>query len=132
MLAFAILGAVSCVGCGGGTLDAEALSKQAEALQSVAAEGALLGQAAASGETTQTFAREHSAALSELAAKTQESLRGATTQPSLQPSLRRLTTLAADTTAALEQLRDATQVEQRELAAMLRAAADQAERIAGS
>ena len=132
MLAFAILGAVSCVGCGGGTLDAEALSKQAEALQSVAAEGALLGQAAASGETTQTFAREHSAALSELAAKTQESLRGATTQPSLQPSLRRLTTLAADTTAALEQLGDATQVEQRELAAKLRAAADQAERIAGS
>jgi hypothetical protein len=52
-------------GCGGGsqTLDAEALKKQAEALESLAAEGALLAANVSEGDTTRPFVRVHAEAL---------------------------------------------------------------------
>ena len=52
-------------GCGGGpqTLDAEALKKQAEAIESLAAEGALLAADVSEGDTTSQFVRVHAEAL---------------------------------------------------------------------
>jgi len=128
-LALAILGVFVCAGCGGGKLSAEALSKQAEALQSVAAEGALLGQDAGAGKTTRTFAREHADDLYKVASKEEASLRTATTEPSLESKLRRLTVVARETSAALKQLGDAPEGEQRQLGARLTRAADELERI---
>jgi hypothetical protein len=50
------------VGCG----TPQELSKQAEEVHSVAAEGALLAHDAAEGDTTETFTREHAKALRKL------------------------------------------------------------------
>jgi hypothetical protein len=72
-------------GCGGhGELDAGALSQQAKALQSVAAEGALLADDAASGKSTRVYSGEHSAELRGAAAQIAASLE-ATTTPGLDP-----------------------------------------------
>ena len=63
LLVFAV--SVGLAGCGGGsqTLDAEALKKQAEAIESLAAEGALLAADVSEGDTTSLFARVHAEAL---------------------------------------------------------------------
>ena len=63
LLVFAV--SVGLAGCGGGsqTLDAEALKKQAEAIESLAAEGALLAADVSEGDTTSPFARVHAEAL---------------------------------------------------------------------
>jgi hypothetical protein len=69
--------------------------------------------------------------LSKTASKEEASLRGATTEPALESKLRRLTVVARETTVALKQLGDASEDQQRRLAARLRRAAARAERIAG-
>jgi hypothetical protein len=63
LLVFAV--SVGLAGCGGGpqTFDAEALKKQAEAIESLAAEGALLAADVSEGDTTSPFARVHAEAL---------------------------------------------------------------------
>ena len=63
MLVFAV--SLGLAGCGGGsqTLDAEALKKQAEAIESLAAEGALLAADVSEGDTTRPFVRVHAEAL---------------------------------------------------------------------
>jgi len=76
-------------GCG----TPEELSKQAEEVQSVAAEGSLLAHAASEGSTTGVFTREHAKALRKLLRK-------------LRPAIedRQLAGLADRTDAALERL----------------------------
>ena len=65
-------------GCGGGgTLSKEELQKQYEAIQSLAAEGALVADGAADGRTTETFVSVHSLYLSEAAQKVATDLRSA-------------------------------------------------------
>jgi hypothetical protein len=56
-------------GCGGGSLSQKDLQKQFEAIQSLAAEGALVADGAADGRTTDIFVRVHTQYLSEAAAK---------------------------------------------------------------
>ena len=56
-LAFACL---ALVGCGGSTLSSKELQKQAEAVQSFAAEGALVAKGVEQARTTDTFVRVHS------------------------------------------------------------------------
>jgi hypothetical protein len=92
----------------------------------------MLGRDAGAGKTTDIFTREHSGELSKAASKEEVSLRAATTQPSLEPKLRRLTAAARRTSAALEQLGDAPEAEQRRLAARLARTADELEQIVGS
>jgi hypothetical protein len=63
VLVFAV--SLGLAGCGGGSqrLDAEALKKQAEAIESLAAEGALLAADVSEGDTTSPFVRVHAEAL---------------------------------------------------------------------
>jgi hypothetical protein len=65
-------------GCGGGgTLSNEELQKQYEAIQSLAAEGALVADGVADDRTTETFVAVHSLYLSEAAGKVETELRSA-------------------------------------------------------
>jgi uncharacterized protein YceK len=61
-LAIALCAACLLSGCG----TPQELSKQAEGVHSVAAEGALLAHDAAEGDTTETFTSEHAKALRKL------------------------------------------------------------------
>jgi len=72
------LGLLALSSCGGGgTLSKEALQKQYEAIQSLAAEGALVADGAADGRTTETFVSVQSLYLSEAAGKIETDLRSA-------------------------------------------------------
>jgi hypothetical protein len=117
-------------GCGGGELSASALSKQADSVRSLAAEGALLAGDASAGKTTRTFARVHSSDLERAAGQTASTLETAQTKPALEPKLHRLATLARGVSDNLERLGSASKSEQRTLANELQRAADQSNRIA--
>ena len=122
----ALLGA----GCGsGGKLGAKALSQQATSLQSLAAEGALLAQDAVSGKTTRIYTREHSFDLYKAVSQAEASLKAATTEPALQPKLRRLTVLATQVSAAVKRLGVASKDEQRALGRELEAASQESKKI---
>jgi hypothetical protein len=65
-------------GCGGGgTLSKEDLQKKFEAIQSLAAEGALVADGAADGRTTETFVSVHAQYLSEAAGQIQKDVSAA-------------------------------------------------------
>ena len=130
--AFAVAVAlVLAAACGtAGTLDREALSREADTLRSTAAEGALLARDDLAGKITPTFLREHAADLSEAVSQTAATLTAATTEPALEAQLHELATLADQVTAALEQLPTASPDQERTLADSLEAAADTSRRIA--
>ncbi|CAN5292659.1 hypothetical protein BH18ACT14_BH18ACT14_13010 [soil metagenome] len=69
LLAFAAC--LGLAGCGGGAkkIDAKALQKQAEEVESLATEGSLLAGDVAEGDTTSVFVRVHGDALGENAQK---------------------------------------------------------------
>jgi hypothetical protein len=116
--------------CGGqGTLGEKALGEQSKAVQSLAAEGALLAQDSAAGKSTRIYRREHSNELSAAASKAEASLASARTKPSLEGERRALTALAGKVRADLTRLASASEVEQRALGKALDAAAHQSERI---
>jgi hypothetical protein len=72
------LAVLALAGCGGGgTLSNKELQKQYEAIQSLAAEGALVADGAADDRTTETFVAVHSQYLSEAARKVETDLRSA-------------------------------------------------------
>lgn len=125
--------ALACLaaGCGNsGTLDAAALSQQAKAVQSTAAEGALLAGDAAAGRSTHIYRRQQAAALAKAASSTTASLSTARTEPALTPKLRRLTAVAGRASRALERLGSASGSELRVLARELQSAADTSAKIA--
>ena len=116
--------------CGGqGTVGAKALEQQSKAVQSLAAEGALLAQDSADGKSTGIYRREHSNELSKAADSAQASLASARTKPSLERERRALTALAAKVGADLKRLASASEDEQRALGKELDEAAHQSERI---
>jgi small-conductance mechanosensitive channel len=130
MQAAAILAAaLLCAGCGG-ELSASALSKQADSLRSLAAEGALLAKDASAGKTTHTFTRVHSSDLDKAASKAAASLQMAKTKPALESERHRLASLAQRISEDLDRLGDASKSEQRSLANQLQRAADQSNQIA--
>ena len=87
LLALVVLLAAACGGQG--TLGAKALEQQSKAVQSLAAEGALLAQDSAAGKSTGIFRREHATELSSAASKTEASLASASTEPALEPEAAR-------------------------------------------
>lgn len=117
-------------GCGsGGELGPRSLARQSDAVQSLAAEGALLAQDGVDGNTTAIFTREHGGFLSKAATSTASSLAKATTKPALAPELRRLQTLSASVRDQLKELGGASRAEKRDIARTLAQAADDAGRL---
>ena len=103
--------------CGGSRpLGATALSQQLKMLQSEAAEGALLAQDAASGKTTRIYVRERASELYRVASQAELELKAATTEPALEPKLRRVVVLAGRVSAGLKRLGTASPDEDRALA----------------
>jgi hypothetical protein len=118
------------VGCGGSsTLSASSLARRSEAVQSVAAEGALLAEDAAAGRSTRIFVREHSSELAKAASTTRSSLAAARTAPALDPQLARLRRTATTVAALLDRLAGASKAETRVIGQRLEAAAEQSERL---
>ena len=111
--------------CGGGSLSAKAIETQSTSLQSLAAEGALLARDSAAGKTTAIYTRVHSEALAKAASKAAASLQTATTEPALEPKLRRVASLASEVSADLKQLGHASKSEQLRLAEELSKAAEE-------
>ena len=62
-------------GCGGGPLDAAALQKEAEAIASIATEGALLASRASDGSAPDAFVRVHADELAKTAGEEAKKLR---------------------------------------------------------
>jgi hypothetical protein len=126
----ALVACLLATACGGqGQLGAKALGQQSKAVQSLAAEGALLAQDAAAGKSTNIYRREHSSELATAASTAEASLQGSRTEPALEAELRALTALAGKVRADLKRLKNASGAEQRTLAGALGAAARQSERI---
>jgi len=98
---------LTAAGCGGSaTLTEHSLRKEAEKVQSSAAEGALLAADVARGRTTEPFARIHSGKLAEQAKRVANVLRTAKA-PGLEADRRRAADTAAEVEQSLEQLHSA-------------------------
>jgi hypothetical protein len=94
-------------GCGGSaTLTEHSLRKEAEKVQSSAAEGALLAADVARGRTTEPFARIHSGKLAEQAKSVANVLRTAKA-PGIEADRRQAAATAAEVEQALERLHSA-------------------------
>jgi hypothetical protein len=122
-------------GCGGGgTLDAEAFKREAEAIQSFAAEGALLARDVADGKSTAPFTRIHAGELAESAAKLEMTLATAEPMPAVEEKLAQSVALVKHVAETLKELEqspgdaEAARRVQREL----EAAAKEAEELAGA
>jgi hypothetical protein len=117
-------------GCGGGgTLGPKSLAKRAEAVQSLAAEGALLAEDSSHGRSTRIFREQHSSELEKAASSVVATLKKGKAEPSLEPKLHRLAAIAARVRAGLGQLGGASTREQREIAKRLDAAARESEKL---
>ena len=96
-------------GCGGGgSLDSEALSKEVEAIESLAAEGAVLANGAAQAKTTSVFTRVHAEELAETATEETKKLESADVDPELRPKARKATLLSTRIGKLLTQLGEAS------------------------
>jgi hypothetical protein len=125
--------AVFIMGCGGGgELGARSLAKQSDAVESLAAEGALLAQDGVDGKSTAIFTREHAGFLVKAATTTASSLKKAKARRGLEPKLRKLRRLSAEVGDQLKRLDGASQAEEREIAVRLGKAAQEAGKISVS
>jgi hypothetical protein len=133
VVAWGVVLALLSAGCGGGgRLGAKALLQESKSLRSVAAEGALLAQDAASGRTTRIFARERSAELYQAASGVAGSLKAANAESGLGVKLRQLVVVATRVSSDLMRLGGASSGEQRMLGGELQAAALESQRIGES
>ena len=116
-------------GCGSpSTLTKHSLSKEAETVQSTAAEGATLAAQVARGRTTEPFARIHSGELAEQAKSAGKVLREARA-PGFEPDRRKAAHTAEKVEQALERLHSAPS--DRELARRLQHELEQDAATAG-
>jgi hypothetical protein len=129
--ALALALALLVAGCGGGssTLSKHALAQRAGAVQSLAAEGALLADDAAAGRSTSIFVREHSSELAIAASTARTTLEGGRTAPALEPELQRLRRIAGRVATGLDRLAGASRSETRSIAHQLQTAADQSKTL---
>ena len=117
---------------GGGTLSTKAFQKQAESLQSLAAEGGLVAQGRADGRATGTFVSVQTEYLAKAAGKVETVLGAAQASGGLEQKRKSALRLASLVTAELGELHRAPddRALAEGLASDLRDAADAAEKLA--
>ena len=93
-------------GCNGGTVDRHALSKDGEAVDSLACEGALLADDVASGDSTGIFARVHAEDLAQRASNFEDALTERPTLEQIEPQVRELGRRAGRVATLLDQLHE--------------------------
>ncbi len=101
------LGLLLLAGCGGGgSASQEDIQKQFEAIQSLAAEGALVADGAADGRTTDVFVRVHTGYLDEAARKVEAQLSSARASGAAERDRVRAARLASSVAGELASLGD--------------------------
>lgn len=110
-------------------MGASALAQRASAVQSLAAEGALLAGDSASGRTLAVYRHEHAAELSSSAASAASTLATERAAPALEPERRRLGEIARRVASGLRRLEDASRSESRILEHELQRAAAASTRL---
>jgi hypothetical protein len=132
----ALAASLGLTGCGGSqALDAEALQKEAEAIESLAAEGALVAGDVSEGDTTSAFVRVHAEALGKNAQTVVAVLAPdqAKPAPGLSQEVGRAHALARSVRADLAQLEDSPSPEAAaSLRDRLERKAEEAKRLAES
>ena len=91
-------------GCNGGTVDRHALKRDSEKVASLATEGELLANDISKGASTKNFARVHALELAGAASDFANSLAKRSTVAGIQPTVRKLSRLAAKVSRELDQL----------------------------
>ena len=99
-----LLGCLVLAGCNGGTVDRHALSKDGEAIDSLACEGRLLADNVAEGKTTQPFARVHAGDLRQRASNFEDALSERPAVSGVEREVRSLARKAGRVAALLERL----------------------------
>jgi predicted outer membrane protein len=93
--------------CGGGPLDSKSFQKEAETIQSFAAEGALLAGDVARGRSLSPYVRVHAGELAKDAESVAEKLERAKATPAVRAKLPKAVRLARRVEAALTRLESA-------------------------
>jgi hypothetical protein len=119
-------------GCNGGTVDKQALTKDAESIASLATEGGLLAHEAAIGESTGPFTRIQSETLGQQASNFADALGTRPTSPGLEAKTRSAGKLAGLLVQQFDRLKQhpADRAVARSVEKALGPLADQAEELA--
>jgi hypothetical protein len=99
-----VVAALALAGCNGGTVDRHALTKDREALDSLACEGRLLAHDVAQGESMSRFARIHASELQQRAANFEDALAERSTAAGIEREVRLLARKAGRIASLLERL----------------------------
>jgi hypothetical protein len=91
-------------GCNGGTVDRHALSKDGDAVDSLACEGRLLARDVAGGDSTTPFTRVHAGELEQRASNFEDALSERPTLPEIEQEVRALAHKAGDVAELLGRL----------------------------
>jgi hypothetical protein len=130
--ALVLCGVVALAGCGGSsTLNAKSLQKSAEAVQSSAAEAALVADGVADGRTTGAFVSVHAPELGSAADKEAKALRSAKASGDVRRKADELSRVADRVAKLAGQVDGADFGKARRLADELRREADRAKAIGG-
>jgi hypothetical protein len=104
--ALPLLAALFLVGCNGGTIDRQDLTKNSGTLDSMSCEAMLLAQGVAEDRTTATFTREQAAVLRVQASNEADAFKRRPAAPGLEQRARALSKRAARLAALLQRLHD--------------------------
>jgi hypothetical protein len=118
-------------GCGSSTLSAKSLQKSAEAVQSSAAEAALVADGVAQGRTTGPFVSVHAPELASAASKEATSLRSAKGPGDLKRKADEIAGVADRVAKLADEIDGASEADAKRLARELRREADKAKELAG-
>jgi hypothetical protein len=118
-------------GCGSGSLTQKSLEQSAEAVQSSAAEAALVADGVADGRTTGPFVSVHAPELASAASKEATTLRSAQGPGELRAKADELARVADRVAKLADEIDGASETDARRLAEELRKEADRAKSIGG-
>jgi hypothetical protein len=107
MPALLMFAAIALAGCNGGTVDHHALAKDAEAVDSLACEGRLLGHDVSEGKGTSAFLRVHGGELAQSASNFADALAERPTSAHIENDVRALSRKASRVAGLLDTLRGA-------------------------